>query len=367
MTGTPVDNPGNGVDKGAKPPSSSASSSSAGTIGDALKPLTDALSAGAKTAATESPGDPKVIAAVKLGWVMTELGRGLPLHPLPEGVQLDSDQQSQAQVRQVTALLDVLKLPGLDASSQDKPNDAQFAKTLQVALVGADARLARAYGLGSGLRAMIAERGSTAIAQPSKILVDALDALSSDLPSHAARGVANSMDKWAQSTDAQKSALTDKQVSMWRSVIVGDKKGTELLEPGDYIDAAKELEKKYASRAVKSVWLWVLVIVAGLLFAGGIVYLLTAAHGQAGKVAAGVSGVVGALGLTWKGIGGTLGKLVAKLEVPLWGAELDTAVTHAITLSDKPAGPAKQMVDQLRYADRRQRALPLKRTEERAT
>ena len=37
------------------------------------------------------------------------------------------------------------------------------------------------------------------------------------------------------------------------------------------------------------------------------------------------------LGLTWKGIGATLGTSAARLEEPLWGAELDAAICKRIT------------------------------------
>jgi hypothetical protein len=79
---------------------------------------------------------------------------------------------------------------------------------------------------------------------------------------------------------------------------------------------------------------WVALI--ALLFVAGICALVFAPR-HAGTTAAGVSGVLVSLGLTWKGIGGALGKLTAKLEAPLWGAELDGVVTDAVTLIDKEA------------------------------
>lgn len=36
--------------------------------------------------------------------------------------------------------------------------------------------------------------------------------------------------------------------------------------------------------------------------------------------------------MSWKGIGGALGRLARNVEEPLWGAEIDHAVTRAITL-----------------------------------
>ena len=101
-----------------------------------------------------------------------------------------------------------------------------------------------------------------------------------------------------------------------------------------------------------------MVLLIVVLFVGGIALLLiTPKH--AGGTAAGLSAVLAALGLTWKGVGGTLGVLAGKLEAPLWGAELDGAVTDAVTLV--PAPPQKNRLGQMKkppmrdYADRRAR------------
>jgi hypothetical protein len=126
--------------------------------------------------------------------------------------------------------------------------------------------------------------------------------------------------------------------------LAGDKKATELLEPQNYLDAAERLAGKFAltarSQLKKHIILVVLIVV---LFVGGIALLLiTPKH--AGGTAAGLSAVLAALGLTWKGVGGTLGVLAGKLEAPLWGAELDGAVTDAVTMGsgtpdEEPARP----------------------------
>jgi hypothetical protein len=339
-----------------------------------VTPFVDALTTAGRAAATESAGDPKVIAVLELGWLMKELAQGWLPEPMPDGLPLDEAQQRQAQALQLTALLGTLKLAGLDSAGvdavtralQDGPaNEAagQLQSTVMVALLGADARLPKAYALGGGLRVLIPNEGSDegegwpgATAEPTKSLVGALDSLSSALPSHAARSVAISLGEWSQSQDTSKAELADSQVKLWRSVLVGEKKGTELLEPDDYVEAAKQLERRFASRALKSKWLWVVAGIAFVLFWAGI-YFLFNADGHAGKVAAGASGVLAALGLTWKGIGGTLGKLVGKLEAPLWGAELDTAITDAMTLTKAQNGdPATPKG--LGYADRRERAAP---------
>ncbi len=333
-----------------------------GSVSDAAGPLLDALKKSAQAAGAEHPGDPKVMAAVKLGWVMKELTEAWPLKPLPHDLVLDGQEQCQAQALELTEQLDRLDLDGLDWELVEHavralrrgpaPHQAhRVERTVTVALTGCDARLAKAYMLGNGLRALIGgERPEPADARQLKPLVAALDSLSSDLESHAARGVAGSIARWPKSAATADPAFVDAQVSLWRSVVVGEKQATELLEPKHYLDAAKQLEGKFIRRAFTSVWFWALLIVVLLIF-GGAVYVLFVAK-NAGKVAVGASGVLAAVGITWKGIGGMVGKATAKLEVPVWGAELDAAVTDAITLSD-----GASTTGGLSYADRSGRAV----------
>jgi hypothetical protein len=344
-------------------------SGSPGSPEDALSPLAAALETAAKAAVAQTTGDPRVIAAVKLGWLLKELTEGWPLRPKPVALEVPPLVSSRAQANELTVLIAAAKLADLTG---DAPSVTAMVKALQigpnpvtakaldtevkVALVGAGARYQSAFVLGQGLRAMIPDATGT-VSEPSNAMVNALDMLSSLLPSHAARGVANSMVAWQASDDPDKSQLAEAQVVLWRSVIVGEKRGTELLEPDDYVEAAKQLEHRYVLRTLKSPWFWVFAAVAVLLFAAGIV-VLTQANGKTGTALAGVSGILAALGLSWKGIGGTIGKVVGKLEAPLWGAELDTAITDVITLA-KPAGQRSQS-RKLTYANRRSRVLDLK-------
>jgi len=306
---------------------------------------------------------------------MKELTSGWSLEPLPPDLVLSQAVQYRAQARALQTLLGTLKLAGLDdaavtsvtnaleqGAAQAEANDLE--SKILVALVGGDVRFGRAYALGGRLRAMIggapaagATLGAAGASDADLAkLVDGLDALSSDLPSHAARGVALSISAWSQSTDqGGKARLVRAQVDLWRSVLVGAKRGTEMLEPDNYIDAARELESRFLRRALRSPWLIVTALVALVLFAAGL-YFLFAANGHASKLAAGASGVLAALGLTWKGIGGTVGKFVGKLEPPLWGAELDAAIADAVTLK-VPAANGGGAAIQYSYADRSARAL----------
>ena len=123
-------------------------------------------------------------------------------------------------------------------------------------------------------------------------------------------------------------------------VLTGEKLATQLLEPENYIDAAENLAVKLRATAtvlLRQYALGVLLVIA-LLLGGAIVLLFVPS--AATHTAAGISSVLVALGLTWKGIGTTLGKLAAQVEGPLWGAEVDGAVTAAITLEVPVPPPA---------------------------
>jgi hypothetical protein len=81
-------------------------------------------------------------------------------------------------------------------------------------------------------------------------------------------------------------------------------------------------------------WFVVLVVVA--LFGGGVALIVSTDTDAA--VVAGAGTILASLGLSWRGLGRSLGGLAGKLERPLWGAEIDTAITRAITLLPREKG-----------------------------
>ena len=120
-------------------------------------------------------------------------------------------------------------------------------------------------------------------------------------------------------------------------MLSGEKAGLDMLEIDDYLEAAERLSRRMRSLAVtvlRRFWLLVLAIV--VLFAGGVA-LIVATDSEA-AVVAGAGTIIASLGLTWRGLGRSLGQLASKLERPLWGAELDTAITRAITLLPREKG-----------------------------
>ena len=82
--------------------------------------------------------------------------------------------------------------------------------------------------------------------------------------------------------------------------------------------------------AVTSPRLLVLLVSAGIA-------LILLTDTEAGVIA-GAGSIIAGFGLSWRGLGRSLGGLADKLEQPLWGAELDKAITQAITLLPREQG-----------------------------
>ena len=128
-----------------------------------------------------------------------------------------------------------------------------------------------------------------------------------------------------------------RQGELWRAVLAGEKSGSDLLEIEDYVDAADRLSERMrgvAFRLLKQFPAVCVLIVAP--FTGGV--LLVALTDSEAAIVAGAGTILASLALTWRGVGRTLGGLASKLERPLWGAELDIAVTQVITLLAREEG-----------------------------
>jgi hypothetical protein len=332
---------------------------SSGAIGDAPAALRDALLAAAKTLGTQPAGDPRATAALQLGWVMGSLVTSGAQTPLPSGYPIDAETVFKAKAIELPTLLARVKVevrPPADTLIATLQTGApaiaealSWESSLVAALLGADVHLAKAYGVGRALNLLAYTTPVDLRAKEVTAIADVLDDLTTALPPHAGRSVGNSIRAWQRAHTPPGPEVLQAQCELWRIVLTGEKRATELLEPENYIDAAEKLAVKL--RATATVLLrqyapWV-VLIAALLIGGAIVLLFV--HGTASRTAAGLSSVLVALGLTWKGVGTTLGKLAGRLEAPLWGAELDGAVTEAITLGAPP--PAKS-----RLREQRQRA-----------
>ena len=354
------------------------------------------------------PHDPVgvlVAPAFSLGWylraltrkdddaVVAAVGSGFTHLSGPEGVDF-CRRQVQAGV---TRLAKVVADAGLrPLGALDGTNRVDSASTLDVSafatLSAVDARLGRAYHLAGQMLDLTAperhDRSEEAlkeqVAKPRVApILAALDDLATAFPPHAGHAVRDSLRAWtetfwpakAPANGAKKSrgaphdppaegqperdpwARLRRQGQIWRALLAGEKAGKDMLEIDDYLEAAKEASGRV--RAVGRRFLRdfpVLVGIVVLLFVGGIALIVVLNDGAG--AAAGAGAILASIGLSWKGVGGALGRLARQLEEPLWGAEMDHAITRAITLIRREDGARDASRERRHLADALSAARP---------
>lgn len=345
-----------------------ASTNGVGTPKDALDAVLQGAIDGARHAPAPPAPDPRVAAAFALGWQMAELYRPGPMaqmqpaaeSDLPGLGRLEPDDRGQISILQVRAALAKLT-DAVTAAKLTMPDptklfacfdgtatpDAQAAAVrdlhvqLLATLTAADFRLGKAYGLGraladtcriSGEDGLAVEFGANRIA----LIRSWLDDLATAFPPHAAKSVSASLAAWAAGVPAGGDvagalAVLDRQGQLWRSLLSGEKSSLDMLATSDYLTAADRLLQSTRRLVLTSIKRFpVLVTAIVVLFAGGVALMW--ASGSSGSIAAGAAGILASAGLTWKGLGSSVGGLVGRLEQHLWGAELDGAVATATTL-----------------------------------
>lgn len=345
----------------------------------------DALSAfiGAATDLTSGPtADPQVSLAFALGWQMAELYRRKrrfspdPARPedLPGIGSLGDAQLIDLGLHQIEAGIAKLSrtitaggqtVPSIQSALNNmqntKDHNARDAIILQLhvellsTLTAADFRLGKAYGLGRALadtcrnpqsiEDLEHELKRERIAMVGGWIGD----LSSNFPPHAGHSVRDSLERWSEAVSADPSRLTlnldgtlsrlRRQGALWRSLLSGEKQGEDMLELSDYVMAAESLIVRFRALALQMIDRFkVLSAIIVLLFLGGIA--LVAVAGSSASIVAGATAIFASLGLTWKGVGASLGRAVAKIEQPAWEAQLDLAIADAITLLPEDLAPA---------------------------
>ena len=209
--------------------------------------------------------------------------------------------------------------------------------------------LAKSYQLGNEMQQMCA----TPTAEPSTTVSASvkthdtevhrlLTALASKLPANAAHAADNSLrlvgvaDAGCKENPGEESPEDLlRQGRRWYDAPAGDV-SANMACVHHYVAAADSVAGKLwqTARLVVArfkVWL----IVAFLIAAGGIVLIFV---GTKGTIGAGITAVLAAFGLTWKGIGEFFGRAAAKGEEQLWDAEIDWAIAYRFTvLRNTPA------------------------------
>ena len=318
---------------------------------------------------------------IRLGQVKSAIDRLTDRFPTRDGAESPFSPAST----QIEAL--VPRAPGVGGGGSVKANLCQAHLALTRALSEADARLAKAYHLGCDLAfvchaphdldSLREEFDRKRIAEIGEPLAD----LTSLFPDHSCRAVRLSCAEWRRWLQEPKLSIAEagdadseppegierarararkprdlvwskdgeevqrslvRQGEMWRALLSGEKPGTAMLELQDYFSTgARAL--KHAVRLLRGVW--IAAIAAILLLAFGS-FLLVRDDG-AFATAAGLVGVAGSLGITWKGIFGSLGPVVAQIQGPVWGAALDEEIAIAITCL--PAG-ARELSEKAKLA-----------------
>ena len=247
-----------------------------------------------------------------------------------------------------------------------------------------DSTLGKACLLGSTLHAMCARPSSVEAQTPSpagaagdgtrrghvdEALQEDGDAikrllrdLASKLPANSAHAVLNSLSLWkAQATPeptqprrfervrsrrptadpADAAVCFRNQGYVWYSILAGEVAAKDLLRLSDYIGTGEEMVGRLGelvTRALRGKRVVLLALVCAVLFGVGIWLLLT--WDGAGKIATGLATLIAAFGLTYKGIGGALGRAAAKGEQALWDAQIDWTIAYRCTIRvDAPGGP----------------------------
>lgn len=224
----------------------------------------------------------------------------------------------------------------------------RFHVEVLISLQAADARLGSAYNMGRVLADTATPSDLGVLRQRFSLhrvrgLRAELSELAAAFPPHAARAVSNSLCIWqcvlagrfkasGQSQPGPETALP-RQAEIWRGVLSGERLGTDRLELEDYVDAGRHMVDHARSLS----WGVVKSYRAGLLTGAAIALSglgAAIAIGGVGSIIAGLAAAASALGVSWKGVASTLNALAEYLRAPLWGAQLDLAVTHAITLPE---------------------------------
>jgi len=333
---------------------------------------------------TQPTSPAAVTAAFGSGWLLGELLATPPAdaHPPSDSRNplLRAVPERGVRVRQLRVMLQALQrelgpteasvgpLATLDRvaatmseGALDAGGGAALARELSQDLSVASPLLGRAFGVGYDLgnTCRLPEGAGQAefehlFGAQSLVIQEALADLASALPPHSARGVSLSLalwQNWARAPELSgrpvkwpdigvQDALA-RQGQVWRSILSGDKLGTDMLVADDYLGAVRAI----MTRAVRARrWLWLLVAGFVVALAGG-VYLLIAAPGTPGKVGGAILSVLGALGISTASLKRTLASVTAEIERSLWDAELDTAIAEAMVVPPGDWGMSLKRID----------------------
>jgi hypothetical protein len=189
-----------------------------------------------------------------------------------------------------------------------------------------------------------------------KMTCSLLEELQSAFPLRAAAAVSGSLvywQHWVIEHSRDDGAVRDKlrsQGEQWQSLLTGEIRADDLLNLQDYRQAIKVYMGQVAGLWKKNPLLWKAVLTLLAACGGGIWAIVTYAPKGAAVVAAIIATAAGALGITWKTITATVGKVAALLERPMLNDGLSEAVKNAafIPPPDMTAAQIAELRDEVR-------------------
>jgi hypothetical protein len=292
---------------------------------------------------------------------VAELGAGLgyvilfgqveaALRPLRPVLPFDESAENLARIRALTGQQ--------DADDAVRRELLDLHLRLTDGLASSDARLGTAYGLGRALFETChpVREGNTDHLMAAfgryrlEVVYDWLGQLEEVFPDRTARAVARSLRMWeawvtrspvpgrvpvrapgAAGASGDSEAL-NRQGDLWRRVLTAEQDPLRLLGPQDYVNAGIGFLVRIRRMVTQFAVQWAGVILLFLAALGAAIWAgVTYASTDAGKLAAVLASLAGSIGLSWKGVGGTLGKGLGVVQKPLWEAEVDAALAQVIT------------------------------------
>jgi len=176
-----------------------------------------------------------------------------------------------------------------------------------------------------------------------------LDDLHTSLPVNAADAVKGSLRQWeAWQADSKSNgaaedtgyaiAVLKHQGEIWRRILSGEIGAEDLLTAEHYRQAAARLIGRLRNLSVSFLKRWWYIAII-LLFSVGLITWAIVAYAPSGPaaVAALIATGAGALGVSWKTVGATLGTVTSKAETPLWDAEVLQSIIVAVTITPREA------------------------------
>ncbi len=290
----------------------------------------------------------------------------LPRH-LPGASELSPYQQGQTLLAEIRRDITVIRRTySLETPSDDdldqlvRPEgDACSTKTALLALhvvlrrelAAQNSRLATAFDLGRMLAdTVLLPDGAVPASLANEFdhfrLTNAyswLDDLHSSLPAHASDTVSGSLKHWEEWVDENKGIVPvnvkesfhrtlHRQGDLWRRLLCGDKLAADLLNAADYKKAGDRVAKGYLGLIGGYLRSWWYVVALFLLAVGAIVWaVIEYAPAGASTTAGLITAAAGSLGVSWKTVASTLGRIAKNAEAPLWDAEVKEAMILAAT------------------------------------